>query len=491
MSLSTRVAILLTALLLTTLGGGVLTLWFTETTDQMLSSLVEKNLASFRASEDLENSLLLQKGNLTYFYLDGNQQWIKELDQHHQRFQAALLEARKSASHEPMGKILDQIDSAYQKFLTARQKVIELYQAGDRESGFKLHQDVRLQFAAIRELTQRYKVINEYAVATAQSDSRRRARYVNSLSLAAIVGVMGLGTLLAYILWQQILTPIRRLAQETNVNQVGNVREDEVTILSRRVHHLLEDVDQAHSELEKSQETLLQAEKMALVGKLAAGVAHSIRNPLTSVKMRLFSLQRTLALTPTQKDDLEVIAQEVRHIDTIVRHFLEFSRPPQLKMQRVSLSDVVDRALTLLGQRLEAYGVRVTLNRQERLPATWADPEQLQEVLVNLLLNACEAMPGGGLITVREARGQVASEGPVVFLRLSDTGPGIPESIRDKIFQPFFSTKEEGTGLGLSIAQRIVREHGGWIELQSREGEGTTFIITLPLKDEDTWAPSS
>ena len=104
-SLSTRVAILLTALLLTTLGGGVLTLWFTETTDQMLSSLVEKNLASFRASEDLENSLLLQKGNLTYFYLDGNQQWIKELDQHHQRFQAALLEARKSASHEPMGKM--------------------------------------------------------------------------------------------------------------------------------------------------------------------------------------------------------------------------------------------------------------------------------------------------------------------------------------------------------------------------------------------------
>jgi len=138
-----------------------------------------------------------------------------------------------------------------------------------------------------------------------------------------------------------------------------------------------------------------------------------------------------------------------------------------------------------LGQRLESYGVKVELHRQGWLPETWADPEQLKEVLVNLLLNACDAMVGGGVITIRESKGQVASVGPVAFVSLSDTGPGIPASVQDKIFQPFFSTKEEGAGLGLSIASRIVQEHGGWIDLQSREGEGTTFIITLPLRNEE------
>jgi len=229
---------------------------------------------------------------------------------------------------------------------------------------------------------------------------------------------------------------------------------------------------------------------MALVGKLAAGVAHSIRNPLTSVKMRLFSLERHLELSSTQKEDLEVISEEIRHIDNIVRSFLEFSRPPKLQMQKTSLSDVVDSALTLLSHRLESYGVTVEVKRAERLPEIGGDPEQLKEVLVNLILNSCEAMVDGGKITIQEGKGQVVPLGRVAFLKYSDNGPGVPASIRDKIFQPFYSTKEEGTGLGLSIASRIIQEHSGFIELTSREGEGAIFIITLPYREGNAWKPS-
>jgi len=220
------------------------------------------------------------------------------------------------------------------------------------------------------------------------------------------------------------------------------------------------------------------------VGKLAAGVAHSIRNPLTSVKMRLFSVERSLELSPTQKEDVEVISEEIRQIDTIVQNFLEFSRPPKLKMQKISPSDVVDNALELLRHRLESYNVAMELRRQNHLPVISADPEQLKEVLVNIIVNACEAMESGGTILIEEDEGALNPVKQVAVIRLIDDGPGIPNALQGKIFQPFFSTKEEGIGLGLSIATRIINEHGGWLEVQSEQGKGAAFVISLPFEKE-------
>ena len=179
-----------------------------------------------------------------------------------------------------------------------------------------------------------------------------------------------------------------------------------------------------------------------------------------------------------------MISEEIRHLDAIVRNFLEFSRPPKLKMQRVSPSDVVDGAVQLLRYRLESYGVEVQLLRDHRLPEILADPDQLKEVLANLLVNAYEVMVNGGVITIREEEKQDPELGQAVVIRVSDTGPGIPESVRDKVFQPFFSTKEEGTGLGLSIATRIIEDHGGRLELEASEAGGATFLITLPVRVE-------
>ncbi len=489
LSLRTRILLVLAALLLSTLLGGLVTMWQTKATDDLFEALIDKNLTSFQAAEELENSLLTQKGYLTYFFLDGDPEWLRKLDTYSQEFRKWLNKARQSAYTPTMQEIIDEIERHYQDYLRQREQVIALYKAGKRQEGYALHQELRKEFAVIYSLCERYQMIHEHTIARVRGESRSRARFINSLALTAIFSVVGLGALLIYIFIKQILGPIRQLALETGPDSDANV-PDEIKALSRRVHNLIEDVDLAHSQLEKSQEYLLQTEKMALVGKLAAGVAHSIRNPLTSVKMRLFSLERHLELSSTQKEDLEVISEEIRHIDNIVRSFLEFSRPPKLKMQKISLSDVVDSALTLLSHRLESYGVTVEVKRSDRLPEIKGDPEQLKEVLVNLIINSCEAMVHGGSITIQEGKGQVAPLGRVAFLKYRDTGPGVPASIRDKIFAPFFSTKEEGTGLGLSIASRIIGEHGGFIELTSREGEGATFIITLPYREEDTWAPS-
>ncbi len=240
------------------------------------------------------------------------------------------------------------------------------------------------------------------------------------------------------------------------------------------------------SERKRIEEALRETDKLATVGRLAAGVAHSIRNPLTSVKMRLFSMERSVDLSENQREDLKVIAEEIRNVNNIVQSFLDFSRPPKLKMKKVSFSDQVDVALKLLEQRLDSYDVEVRVNRTRRLPESWADPDQLKEALVNLLVNSCEAIGNGGLIEIHEEEVAQERSGREVVIRITDNGPGIPESIQDKLFNPFFSTKEEGTGLGLSITARIVEEHRGKLELRSREGEGATFIITLPCREKES-----
>jgi signal transduction histidine kinase len=149
-------------------------------------------------------------------------------------------------------------------------------------------------------------------------------------------------------------------------------------------------------------------------------------------------------------------------------------------MQMISPSEVVDMTLRLLKPRLESSGIQVELVREKTLPELMADPDQLKEVMVNLLVNACEVMIKGGVIRIVEKEERDESGRRAATITFRDNGPGIPESIQESIFQPFFSTKEEGTGLGLSIASRIVENHGGTLKLLSQEGQGATFIITLP-----------
>ena len=486
LSLRSRIFLILGALMVMTLCGAIVTTWYTYQSDSLFNQVLDKDVTALQAATELEMALVMQKGLVTYFFLDGDLKWLEQLEEYHHTFEEWLTRARQLSSNNKAREFLNQIESEYARYIGSRDQVIDLYRTGEKELGAKIHWKVRERFFKIYELIEQYRDVHSESILQAKQEIRRRTRFVNAVALAALPTVVLLGMLQAYILLYQVLGPIRAMALTADPTERGTQISDEVKALGHRVRNLMKDVDQTQTELQWSREHLLQAEKLAMVGKLAAGVAHSIRNPLTSVKMRLFSMERTLSLNETQAEDLEVISEEIRHIDTIVQNFLEFSRPPKLKMQKISPSDVVDMAIQLLRHRLESYGVGVEIIRKRTLPLTDADPEQLKEVLVNLLVNACEAMGGkDGAITIQEEEGVVAPLGHVVVLRVTDNGPGIPESIHDKVFQPFFSTKDEGTGLGLSIARRIVEEHGGWVNLKSKEGKGTTFTITLPCTTEE------
>lgn len=482
LSLRARLLLLLAALTLTALGGGVVTVWHTDAIDELLSELIDRNVASFQAATELETALLRQKGYVTYYSLDANPEWLQKLNYYHLSFCDWLERARISAYTPNMKEQLDAIAVAYQQLQELRQQVVSLYQQGQQEEGLLLHQQLRQQFTHLYDLCERYKFIHEQRIAEAKLESRQKAKLITSTALVAMPGIVLLGLSLAYVLIRQILAPIRRLVEIPAPVAAGEAPVDEVQALSQKVYHLLEDVDQAQTELQRSRDFLVQSERLAQIGKLAAGVAHSIRNPLTSVKMRLFSLQRHLNLSPSQQEDLEVIAAEIRQIDAIVRNFLEYARPPKLKIQPVNIPNLVNLVLALLRPRLEAFRVKVEVRGQEDLPEIWGDPDQLKEVLVNLIINACEAMNQGGTITIEQNEDFVAGIGRVVRLSIQDTGPGIPQPLWEKIFEPFYTSKEEGTGLGLSIAARIMREHGGWIEVKSPPGQGACFCLYLPLR---------
>ena len=248
----------------------------------------------------------------------------------------------------------------------------------------------------------------------------------------------------------------------------------------------------AEGEIRRLEEEIRRKEKLAAVGTLAAGVAHSIRNPLTGLKLRLFSFTRGMELSPAQQEDVQAMNEAVRHMEAITSNFLEFSRRPRLSKEPLDMSEVLDRTLILLQPRMEAYKVTLRRTRHAPLPRVDGDAEQLREALANLIINACEAAGTDGEVRISEERGRLAPLGPVVVIRIEDSGPGVPEELHEVIFQPFMSTKVEGTGLGLPIARRIFEEHGGWLHLHNAPGHGASFVMVLPVrKGDDVWLRSS
>jgi signal transduction histidine kinase len=485
-----RIFLILAALALITVAGGVVTIYYTHHMEALFTQSVEKEVATALQGEALLRALIEERGLVSYYFMDGDVKWLERLREQRRAFRDLLADTERSAAETGDRENLEQIERRYEQYVDSKDRVIDLYKSGRREEGRVLHRAVRAYFDEILNLVQAYEATNIQRLQRMQQESKKRATWMHGVAATAILLTIALCLVLAFVLLRQIFGPIRVLLGEAERFGGAKTSSDEVKALGQGVRGLIDDADQTHEELEKSRTRLVQTEKMAMVGRLASGVAHSIRNPLTSIKMRLFSLERSLELAPNEKEDLEVIAEETRHLDTIIRNFLEYARPSKLRMQRISPSELIDMTLQLLRHRFKSYGVRVDSKRSEPLTEVLADPDQLKEAFVNILINACEAVGEGGTITIEEEEEMQEPLGPVGVIRISDNGPGVPADLLEKVFEPFFSTKEEGTGLGLSIAVRVVEQHGGRLTVQSKEGNGTTFIITLPCREDKSWEQS-
>lgn len=482
LSLRSKLFYIFTAMAAITVAGGIIMLWYTYKIDNMLVTMVQKEIVLYKAAQEMELALANQKGFLTYYFVDGNGKWLNSLGKYREVFRKSFDTASSLQLNEQQQRDIARISAEYEKYIVAKDQIIEKYRHSIKNENVSImHEKQRGLFFKLLKLCRNFSLNQWLEMQETEHLNNVRSKNLRMVTCGAVFFFMILCALLLFILYKQILEPIREFAIETGSSPKDSSK-DEVVSLGLSLKGMMKDFDDTHDELAKSRKDLVQAERMAMVGEMAAGVAHTIRNPFTSIKMRMFSLSRSLDLTEIQNEDLQVISDEIIRIDKIVQSFLEFSRPPKLSMKQCNISTIISAVFTLLEYRLKEYNVEVFYDAQPDLPDVEADPDRIKEALVNLITNACEAMEPGGKIVVSETREYHRNAREVVLISIVDSGPGIPGNIMKKITNPFFTTKEEGSGLGLSIVARIVKEHNGIFSVSPAPGNGAKFIIQLPVK---------
>ena len=235
-------------------------------------------------------------------------------------------------------------------------------------------------------------------------------------------------------------------------------------------------------ELEKTQVQLLQAEKMASLGKMAAGVAHQLNNPLSGIILFTKLVMEEYGLPEEALKDLERVLDDAKRAKDIVKELLEFSRQTSHEMKPQNINEIISRTVFLLENQSIFHNIDIQKNLDEQEPMIFGDAQQLNHVFMNIILNAADAIAGAGKLTIKTS---VCPEDGIVCVEIRDTGHGIPEEVIPHIFEPFYTTKEQGkgTGLGLSIVYGIVESHGGHIRAESDPGQGTTFFIEFPVAE--------
>jgi two-component system sensor histidine kinase PilS (NtrC family) len=234
------------------------------------------------------------------------------------------------------------------------------------------------------------------------------------------------------------------------------------------------------------EEEMRRREWFARIGEMSAGMAHEIRNPLGGMAGALQMLRKEPTLDAENARLMDIATREATRLNAIVTEFLRYSRPPDLNLKECDLREIIDDTVALIrhdGQLQDAQDV--VLQYDEQLPMVQVDPDKMKQVFWNLATNALQAMPSGGRLTVSAFRRRVTSgkrSGDIVEVAMQDTGVGIKNEDLNKIFFPFFTTKQDGSGLGLATAQRIVDQHGGWIRVESEEGKGSRFAVCLPVE---------
>jgi signal transduction histidine kinase len=370
---------------------------------------------------------------------------------------------------------------------TVADRVFHLYDAGQHTAASLLARRElveRLQPALAEANREIYRQAREFSVQRAFAqvagivDRERRVLW-SVIFLALVAGLVA-----SWLISRSLVRPLNELRHAMAVVGAGDLdhviesrARDEIGDLARAFARMTEN-------LRESRTRLVQSEKLASIGQMAAAVAHGLRNPLASLRAAA-QLARHRVESPAAREQLDAIVEQVDRLDLRIAHLLQFSRPAPFHPLRESVSTLVADALSGFSERLRERRIAVAVQAPPTLPAVCVDPMRLEQALSEVVANALDAMPDGGRLAVdsRPAPGEAGSDG--VAIEITDSGRGIPAEIVSVVCEPFFTTRPEGTGLGLAIAKRYVEEAGGRLDIASVLGRGTTVALWLPAAGGD------
>lgn len=466
--------------------------WHVNRLEANLANILSENVTSLQAAQEIEIRVRQLRNHCFLYLVEPTPARLRPIEEDHQHFEEALRSAQYSATTPEERACVRAIQAGYGQY---RDELAELradvVKNGPRTDFGKLSDahPIRHVTDPCHELFR----LNQEAMDRTATESSRVSRDAQLLLLLVGLGGPAGGLILGYGVARGLSRSIYRLSVRVHdvaqhlsqkVATVNVAVDGDIEHLDRQLQHIVARVEEVGERLQRHQHEMLRAEQLAAVGQLAASVAHEVRNPLTAIKLLVEAALRPRNRQALVEEDLQVIHAEVARLEQTVQGFLDFARPPTPQRSLVDWRKVVALAVDLVRARARQQGVSIVIQaRNERgelgadEPATgYADPAQLRTVLVNLLLNALDAMPHGGSLWIEVE----ASEAGQARIAVSDTGPGIAPEIAGRLFTPFASTKPTGTGLGLCISQRIVEEHGGRISADRRPGGGARFTIALP-----------
>jgi signal transduction histidine kinase len=434
-----------------------------------------ESMARTRTYAELETAMFDQS-EVIWRYLSGMDPTAREefrmagevVDYWQQRW-AAELRPEEMALAKSVRDIQEQIQ-------TAAASIFRLYDTGQRQAAYAMAQQElkgRLQPALTQLNRDIYRKARESSVRGAYTRLEEILATQERGLLLILVLALGIGLLVSWLISRSLARPVQELTSAMAIVGTGNLdhpinprSRDEIGDLARAFAGMTD-------KLRQSRAQLVQSEKLASIGEMAAAVAHGLRNPLASLRAAA-QVVRHHPSSPSSGEYLDAIIEEVDRLDRRISHLLSFSRPAPFHPLREDVPRLVEGLLPAFSEQLRERGVQLKLELPPNLSAVQVDPMQLEQAVVEIVSNALDAMPEGGQLRIAALNGNGQ-----VSIEIADTGTGIPESVLPSVCEPFFTTRAEGTGLGLAIAKRYVEQNGGRLEILSRPG-GTTVRLHLP-----------
>jgi signal transduction histidine kinase len=487
------------ALSLLPLAGGGVAAWQVHSFQKETSADLARNVSSMRAAEELVIAFHDVRTKLHLFLLTEDRTNLENIPRMRQGTDRWLDATGRKAITESEQELIGRVKAGYKHFFTEFQGLLKDPPAHDQLAARVRELADGTLTREILQPAQDYLDINEDEIAASNAANERVAeRMVVGLLLLGVCGPVsgllagfGISRAISHSI-VRLSVPIRDAAGKLNeiVGPITMSARWELDELEGVLRTIAERIGTVIDRLQQSERDARRSEHLAVVGQMAAGIAHELRNPLMPMKILVQSAAERSPSPGLDERDLAVLEQEITRLERSIQLFLDFARPPQVEKRTFDAGEMLSQLVILLAARAEQQGVRLEYRRPEQPVLIQADVGQIRQVMLNLLLNALDVTGDDGTILAEMAVTRQPSEGDGrkdrwLMLRVSDTGRGLPAGLGQRIFEPFVSTKETGLGLGLSICKRIVEAHEGMIHAADRAEGGAVFTIRLPCLESD------